>query len=72
MFEDEFYNVIVDTKPLNVEYLMMDASMLLPPTGTPMTGIEFNRRLPCGEVERSRRVSMPLINISWSSVSDCN
>jgi protein CLEC16A len=55
MFEDEFHNVIVDTKPLNVEYLMMDASMLLPPTGTPMTGIEFNKRLPCGEVERSRR-----------------
>ncbi|XP_062508801.1 protein CLEC16A-like isoform X2 [Corticium candelabrum] len=55
MFEDEFNNVIVDANPLNVEYLMMDASMLLPPTGTPMTGIEFNKRLPCGEVERARR-----------------
>ena len=36
----------------------MDASILLPPTGTPLTGIEFNKRLPCGEVERARRVSL--------------
>jgi len=35
----------------------MDASTLLPPTGTPLTGIEFDRRLPCGEVERAKRVS---------------
>jgi len=34
----------------------MDASILLPPTGTPLTGIDFNKRLPCGEVERARRV----------------
>ncbi|KAH9495817.1 Protein CL16A [Bulinus truncatus] len=43
------------TRPLNVEYLMQDASILLPPTGTPLTGIDFNKRLPCGEVERARR-----------------
>jgi len=36
--------------PLNVEWLMMDSNILLPPTGTPMTGIEFSKRLPCGEV----------------------
>ena len=35
---------------------MMDASLLLPPTNTPLTGIEFNKRLPCGEEERARRV----------------
>lgn len=44
-------------KPLNVEYLTMDASILLQPTGTPLTGIEFSKRLPCGEVERARKVS---------------
>ena len=33
-----------------VEYLLQDSSILLPPTGTPMTGIEFTKRLPCGEV----------------------
>ncbi|XP_062581005.1 protein CLEC16A-like isoform X2 [Saccostrea cucullata] len=53
MFEDEYTQMI--NRPLNVEYLTMDASILLPPTGTPLTGIDFNKRLPCGEVERSRR-----------------
>lgn len=47
------------SKPLNVEYLMMDASVLLPPTGTPLTGIDFVKRLPCGDVEKTRRVSPP-------------
>ena len=42
---------------LNVEYLTMDASVLLQPTNTPLTGIEFTKRLPCGEVERVRKVS---------------
>lgn len=36
---------------------MMDASILLPPTGTPLTGIDFVKRLPCGDVEKTRRVS---------------
>nr|KAF7422016.1 hypothetical protein H0235_009852 [Vespula pensylvanica] len=53
MFEDE-YNEI-QKRPLNVEWLMMDSNILLPPTGTPMTGIEFSKRLPCGEEERARR-----------------
>ncbi|KAG8195139.1 hypothetical protein JTE90_023316 [Oedothorax gibbosus] len=53
MFEDEYEEM--RKKPLNVEYLMMDANLLLPPTGTPMSGIEFHKRLPCGEVERARR-----------------
>lgn len=47
---------IPQSKPLNVEYLMMDASILLPPTGTPLTGIDFVKRLPCGDVEKTRRV----------------
>lgn len=53
MFEDEYTES--KKKPLNVEWLMMDSNILLPPTGTPMTGIEFSKRLPCGEVERARR-----------------
>jgi len=47
---------VLQSKPLNVEYLMMDASVLLPPTGTPLTGIDFMKRLPCGDVEKTRRV----------------
>ncbi|XP_075686224.1 protein CLEC16A isoform X11 [Rhinoderma darwinii] len=53
MFEDEYRSMM--SKPLNVEYLMMDESILLPPTGTPLTGIDFVKRLPCGDVERTRR-----------------
>ena len=41
---------------VKVPYLLQDASMLLPPTDTPLTGIEFTRRLPCGETERARKV----------------
>ncbi|XP_071535234.1 protein CLEC16A homolog isoform X2 [Panulirus ornatus] len=53
MFEDEWHEM--HRKPLNVEFLLQDASVLLPPAGTPLTGIDFNKRLPCGEVERARR-----------------
>lgn len=53
LFEDE-YNEMVKSI-LNVEFLCMDAAILLPPTGTPLTGINFTRRLPCGEVEKARR-----------------
>lgn len=53
LFEDE-YNEMTKSN-LNVEFLCMDATILLPPTGTPLTGIEFTRRLPCGEVEKARR-----------------
>lgn len=48
MFEDEWQEL--HRRPLNVEYLLQDASVLLPPAGTPLTGIDFNKRLPCGEV----------------------
>jgi protein CLEC16A len=53
LFENE-YNEMVKSN-LNVEFLCMDSAILLPPTGTPLTGIEFSRRLPCGEVEKARR-----------------
>ncbi|KAG8247960.1 Protein CL16A [Homalodisca vitripennis] len=48
MFESEYQEM--KKRPLNVEWLMMDSVILLPPTGTPMTGIEFTKRLPCGEL----------------------
>lgn len=49
---------------------MMDASILLPPTGTPLTGIDFVKRLPCGDVEKTRRVSviLPLLAIEKGSL----
>jgi len=54
MFEDEYSEI--QKRPLNVEWLMMDSNILLPPTGTPMTGIEFSKRLPCGEVGRKKYI----------------
>lgn len=53
LFEDEYQKMCASS--LNVEFLCMDSAVLLPPTGTPLTGIEFTRRLPCGEVEKARR-----------------
>ncbi|XP_076337258.1 protein CLEC16A-like isoform X2 [Tachypleus tridentatus] len=53
MFENEYQEM--KKRPLNVEYLMMDDHLLLPPTDTPLSGIEFHKRLPCGEVERARQ-----------------
>jgi PREDICTED: similar to CG12753-PA, isoform A len=59
MFEEE--NYAMSKRHLNVEYLMMDANLLLPPSQlTPllMNGLEFTRRLPCADVERTRCVSI--------------
>ncbi|PIK45857.1 hypothetical protein BSL78_17277 [Apostichopus japonicus] len=53
MFDDEYQTM--KRKPLNVEYLMMDECLVLRPTGTPLTGIDFIKRLPSGEIERTRR-----------------
>uniref|UniRef100_H2Y953 Uncharacterized protein n=1 Tax=Ciona savignyi TaxID=51511 RepID=H2Y953_CIOSA len=50
------YTTPPQNKPLNVEYLMMDSSLLLPPTVTPLTGIEFSKRLPCGQSEQARQL----------------
>ena len=46
----------VQAMEVRVQYLLQEGSMLLPPTDTPLTGIEFTRRLPCGETERARKV----------------
>ena len=58
LFDEEFTEM--SRRKLNVEYLMMDANLLLPPnqlTSLMMNGVEFTRRLPCADVERTRYVS---------------
>lgn len=64
MFEDEYSEI--KKRPLNVEWLMMDSNILLPPTGTPMTGIEFTKRLPCGEVSMQQKNATSLNNAETS------
>lgn len=66
LFEDEYLES--QNRKLNVEYLMMDANLLLPPnqlTSLMMNGLDFTRRLPCADVERTRYVSC----LSSSSLS---
>ncbi|XP_071745373.1 protein CLEC16A homolog isoform X2 [Lepeophtheirus salmonis] len=53
MFEDELRQTM--KKPSKMENLMSDVSLLLPPTSTPLTGIDFGKRLSCGEVEKTKR-----------------
>lgn len=53
MFEDEHREST--KRPIRLDYIMSDAALLLPPAATPLTGIDFTKRLPCGEVERARR-----------------
>lgn len=50
IFEDEYLDMTA-ARPLSIERLMMDSDLLLPPAGTPLTGIAFDKRLPCGEVD---------------------
>ena len=59
--------LLMKAKPLNVEYMTMDASLLLPPTVTPLTGIDFIKRLPCGDTERTQRVSANNILFFYST-----
>ena len=51
IFEDEYLEMST-AKIQSVEYLLMDSHLLLPPAGSPLTGIAFDKRLPCGEVRR--------------------
>ncbi|CAF1067720.1 unnamed protein product [Didymodactylos carnosus] len=53
LFEDEYRQIQIN--PIRLEYVLKDACMLLPPTTTPLSGIEFTKRLPSGDIERARR-----------------
>ncbi|CAF0966985.1 unnamed protein product [Adineta steineri] len=53
MFEDEYRQMQLN--PIRLEYLLKDACMLYPPTTTPLSGVEFIKRLPSGDIERARR-----------------
>jgi len=48
LFEDEYNEMHRDK--LNVQRLLSDSTLLLPPAHSPMTGIPLSKRLPCGDV----------------------
>ncbi len=60
MFEDEYRQMQLN--PIRLEYLLKDACMLYRPTTTPLSGVEFIKRLPSGDIERARRVRKRKIN----------
>ncbi|CAF0905318.1 unnamed protein product [Adineta steineri] len=53
MFEDEYRQTQLN--PIRIEYLLKDSCMLFQPTTTPLSGVEFIKRLPSGDIERARR-----------------
>ncbi|KAK6101902.1 hypothetical protein QQG55_6390 [Brugia pahangi] len=53
MFEDEFYNF--ERNKIQIGSISTDSSLLLPPSSTPLNGVSLNKRLPCGNEERTRR-----------------
>jgi protein CLEC16A len=69
MFEDEYRQMQMN--PVRLEYLLKDACMLCQPTTTPLSGVEFIKRLPSGDIERARRVRMSVMEckVSFCSVS---
>lgn len=38
-----------------MESLLRDWSILLPPTSTPLSGVDFYRRFPCGDTEKLKQ-----------------
>jgi len=56
MFEDEYRQIQLN--PIHIEYLLKDSCMLFPPTTTPLSGVEFIKRLPSGDIEKARRVNL--------------
>lgn len=61
MFEEEYRSEMAFNVKLN--FLVMDGFMLLPPIDTPITGIDFTKRLPSGETENARKVPSIMVAI---------
>ncbi|KAL4132518.1 hypothetical protein QTP88_009656 [Uroleucon formosanum] len=61
LFEDEYNEMHKEI--LNVQRLLSDSTLLLPPAHSPMTGIPLSKRLPCGDVERTRHFICAFLNI---------
>ena len=74
LFEDEFMEY--SKFKINVEYLMMDANLLLPPKQLApimLNNLNFTRRLPCSDIEKARyalRVFFIVRNLSMKIVNE--
>jgi protein CLEC16A len=54
MFEHEYQSLNAQ-QTVSFEFLLRDWSILLTPTSTPLSGIEFSRRFPCGDTEKLKQ-----------------
>jgi protein CLEC16A len=50
MFEHEYHSL--NGQSLNFDHLLRDWSILLAPTSTPLSYVDFTRRFPCGDTEK--------------------
>uniref|UniRef100_A0A914X1A1 Protein CLEC16A n=1 Tax=Plectus sambesii TaxID=2011161 RepID=A0A914X1A1_9BILA len=53
IFEDEYERF--ERENLKIDYVSSDPALLLPPSTTPLSGVEFAKRLPCGPQEHVRK-----------------
>lgn len=70
MFEEEYYHLTVWFKnrvelhhpfqrnEIKMEHVSTEPGLYLPPSNTPLSGLPLTHRLPCGNEERTRRVSL--------------
>ena len=70
MFEDEHREST--KRPTRLDYVMSDAALLLPPAATPLTGIDFAKRLPCGEVRSPRYLMFNSIHLLFAFCVLCS
>lgn len=61
MFEDEYRQM--HQNRFLIEYFLKDTALLFPPTTTPLSGVDLIKRLPSGDIERTRRVKMPKFHL---------
>ncbi len=55
VFLELFDTEVRGYKAPNFEFLIKDAALLLPVSGTPMSRLDLSRRLPSGQVEQTQK-----------------
>ena len=53
--KSSFFVFKAQSQQMNLDTLLRDWSIMLTPTSTPLSGIEFTRRFPCGDTERLKQ-----------------
>lgn len=62
-----FYHWHLQREIFRVDIISVDPSLLLPPSNTPLSGVQLKKRLPSGNEERIRRVSIRIYNLYFQN-----